>query len=54
MPLSTEEDSLRKTPILFTFYLKITSLGSGGHEVYNVMSLYRTDTTYQIWPRLAK
>ena len=26
----------------------------GGHEIYNFLSLYPTDATYQIWLRLAQ
>ena len=40
----------------YTFYLKITfPLGwGGGHEIYNFLIPYPTDTTYQIWLRLAQ
>ena len=29
-------------------------LGGGGHEIYNFLSPYHTDATYQIWLRLAQ
>ena len=34
----------------YTFYPKILPLGvGGGHEIYNFLSPYPTDATYQIW-----
>ena len=40
----------------YTCYPQITSLldGGGGHEIYNFLSPYPTDGTYQIWLRLAQ
>ena len=31
------------------FYPKFTSLWGGGHEIYNFLSAYPTDASYQIW-----
>ena len=36
------------------FYPKITSSLGEGHEIYNFLSPYPTDVTYQIWLRLAQ
>ena len=39
----------------YTCYPQITSLlDGGGHEIYNFLSPYPTDDTYQIWLRLAQ
>ena len=38
----------------YTFYLKITSPLGEGHEIYNILSPYPTDATYQIWLRMAQ
>ena len=48
-----EEDFLRNTSILH-FSPKITFPLDGGHEIYNFLSPYPTDATYQICLRLAK
>ena len=47
MPGSREEDFLRNTSIP-----KLSPLGVVGHEIFNLLSPYPTDTTYQIWLRL--
>ena len=36
------------------FTLKLPSLAGGGHEIYNFLSPYPTDATYQIWLGLAQ
>ena len=54
MPLSREEDFLRNTSILHFLPQNYLPLGVGGHEIYNFMSPYPTDATYQIWLRLAQ
>ena len=36
------------------FYPKPISPWGGGHKIYNFLSRYTTDATYQIWLRLAK
>ena len=38
----------------YSFYQKLPSLGDGGHEIYNFLSPYPTDATYQIRLRLAQ
>ena len=53
MPGSREEDFLRNISILH-FLPKITSPWGGGHEIYNFLSPYPTDATYQIWLGLAQ
>ena len=42
--------------INFTHFTpKLPPLGvGGGHEIYNFLSPYPTDATYQIWSRLAQ
>ena len=37
-----------------TFYPQIISPWSEGHEIYNFLSPYTTDATYQIWFRMAQ
>ena len=54
MPLSREEDFFKKYINFTLFTPKLTPLGSGGHEIYNFLSPYRTDATYKIWLRLAQ
>ena len=63
MSLSREEDFLKnKKYINFTLFIPkllflkklITFLGGGGYEIYNFLSLFPTDATYQIWLRLAQ
>ena len=44
-----------KKYINFTLFTpKLPPLGVGGHEIYNFLSPYPTDATYQIWLRLAQ
>ena len=43
----SREDFLRKTSFS-TFYPKTTTPLGGGHEIYNFLSPYPTDATYQI------
>ena len=39
----------------FTLFTpKLPPLGVVGHEIYNFLSPYPTDATYQIWLRLAQ
>ena len=41
--------------INFTLFTpKLPPLGVGGPEIYNFLSAYPTDATYQIWLRLAQ
>ena len=49
MPLSREEDFLRNTSILHFLPKNYLALGVGVHEIYNFLSPYSTDATYQIW-----
>ena len=48
----------REEKIFFNFTHftpKLPPLGVGeGHEIYNFLSPYPTDATYQIWSRLAQ
>ena len=53
MPGSREEDFLRNTSITL-FTPKFPPLWVGGHEIYNFVSPYPTDATYQIWLGLAQ
>ena len=53
MPGSREEEFLGNTVSLH-FYPNITSPLGGGHEIYNFLSPYPTDATYQIWLGLAQ
>ena len=49
------ENKFFKRYINFTFFTpKLPPLGGGGHEIYNVLSPYHADATYQIWLRLAQ
>ena len=54
MPGSREEDFLRNTSILHFLPQKLPPLWVGGHEIYNFLSPYPTDATYQIWLGLAQ
>ena len=45
---------LRNTSILHFLPQNYLPLGVGGHEIYNFLSPYPTDATYQIWLRLAQ
>ena len=53
MPGTREEDFLRNTSILHFLPENYLPCGSGGHVVYNFLSPYPKDATYQIWLRLA-
>ena len=46
-----EKKILKEIHQFYTLYPKITPLGVGGHEIYNFLSPYPTDATYQIWLR---
>ena len=50
MAMIREEDFKRKTSILH--FLPQIYRPFGGHEIYNFLSPYPTDATYQIWLRL--
>lgn len=54
MPMRKEEYFFQEIHNFNTFYRKITSLGVGGHELKKILSPYPTDTTYQIWLKLAQ
>ena len=54
MPGSREEDFLRNTSILHFLPQNDLPFGWGGHEIYNLLSPYPTDATYQIWLGLAQ
>ena len=54
MPWSREEDFLRNTSILQFCTPKLPPLRVGGHEIYNFLSPYPKDATYQIWLRLTQ
>ena len=53
MPGSREED-FKEIQQFYTLNPKITSPLGGGHEIYNFLSSYPTDVTYQIWIRLVQ
>ena len=43
-------EKIFKKYINFTLFTpKLPPLGVGGHEIYNFLSTYPTDATYQIW-----
>ena len=54
MHRSREEVFSRNTSILNFLPPKLPPLGSGGHKIYNFLSPYLTDATFQIWLRLAR
>ena len=54
MPLSREEDVLKKYIDFTLLTPKLPPLGVGGYKIYNFLSPYPTDATYQIWLRLAQ
>ena len=54
MPGSREEDFFKKYMNFTLFTPKLPPLGGWGHEIYNFLSPYPTDATYQIWLRLAQ
>ena len=49
----SREDFLRNTSILHFLPQNYLPLG-GGHEIYNFLSPYHTDATYEIWLGLAQ
>ena len=51
---SREEDFLKKYINFIIFTQKLPPLWMGGHEIYNSLSPYPIDATYQIWLRLAQ
>ena len=53
MSLSKKRIFLRNTSILH-LSPKLPHLGVGGHEIYNFLSPYPTDATFQIWLILAQ
>ena len=54
MALSREEDFFKKYINFTLFTPKLPPLGGGGHDIYNFLSPYSTDATYQILLRLAQ
>ena len=54
MPLSRKEEFLRNTSNLHFFPQNYLLLGWGGREIYNFLSPYPKDATYQIWLGLAQ
>ena len=51
---SLEEDFLRNTAILHFLPQNYLPFEWGGHAIYNFLSPYHIDATYQIWLRLAQ
>ena len=43
------EKMFKEKHTFYSFYPKITSPWDGDHEIYNILSPYLTDATYQIW-----
>ena len=54
LSLSDQCLGVEKKNFRFTLFTPIFSpFGVGGHKIYNFLSPYPTDATYQIWYRLA-
>ena len=54
MPGSREEDYFKKYINFTLFTPKLPPFGVMGQEIYNLLSPYPTDATYQIWLKLTQ
>ena len=56
--LGVQKKIFKEIQQFYTFYPKITyplgGGGGGGHEIYNFLSPYPTEATYQIWLRFLR